>query len=163
MTKEIQWEWASPPARRSDVERIEERFGVKLPDDYVKCALVNHGGYASRIALDFGGEKEKCFESLLALKKEKDEEDVYSVEEAFEDVEDRLPKGVIPFGADPFGNLYCFDYRKDSPPTLVYWDHEKAEFEPGKSITYVADSFTELLSMLYQPEDIEMDEEDEEG
>ncbi len=72
-----------------------------------------------------------------------------SLLEAVEAVSDRIPTKVISFGEDPFGNLYCFDYREGSSPKVVYWDHEKAFNDPENSLTYIADSFTGFVNMLY--------------
>ena len=40
------------------------------------------------------------------------------------------PKELIPFANDPFGNVYCFDYRQKETPSLVTYDHEERDVEP---------------------------------
>jgi hypothetical protein len=159
MTERVEWEFGGPPVGRDRVREIEGRLGINFPDDYVACVMKNQGASPSRDTLNFGGKREKVFDSLLSVTKHGDEEDAYTIEEALEDVGDRLPEDVVPFGTDPFGNLYAFDFRTESPPAVVYWDNEKAEANPQRSILHVADSFTEFLGMLYQSDD----EEDDEG
>jgi hypothetical protein len=53
------------------------------------------------------------------------------------------PKGIVPFGRDPFGNLLGFDYRGlQSNPTVVFFDQEESEIYP------VCNTFGELLKVI---------------
>jgi hypothetical protein len=151
----LEWRWALPPADQSDVAALEGALGVRLPEDYVACALRHHGGRPNRNCLDFGGEKEKVFQSLLALRA--DETPSRTVLWAYRNL---LQRGgdarIVPFADDPGGNLYVFDYRRGEPPSILYWDHELAaeeeSGEPGLALTPVAGSFAELLGQLYDPD-----------
>ncbi|WP_338390700.1 SMI1/KNR4 family protein [Bacillus atrophaeus] len=63
----------------------------------------------------------------------------------------RLVDKIIPFATDAGGNLFCFDYRMSSQePVIVFWDHEIAYEDKESSISYVCDSFTELINKLYE-------------
>ncbi|KYD02028.1 hypothetical protein B4144_2514 [Bacillus atrophaeus] len=56
---------------------------------------------------------------------------------------------IIPFATDAGGNLFCFDYRAPSQqPVIVFWDHEIFYEDKESSISYVCDSFTELMDKL---------------
>ncbi|MCY7782763.1 SMI1/KNR4 family protein [Bacillus sp. S20C3] len=69
----------------------------------------------------------------------------------FDNVKGRLVDKIIPFATDAGGNLFCFDYRMSSQePVIVFWDHEIAYEDKESSISYVCDSFTELINKLYE-------------
>jgi hypothetical protein len=154
MSTKIEWENQQPPANSTDVKKVEEILGVKLPADYVKCAMRNHGGQPTPDCLIVDGD-ERVFNSLFALSNPEGEDDVETLLEAYELVRDRLPDKVIPFGDDPAGNLFCFDYRRGSAPTIAFWDHEVAAEAPDKSLTYIEENFTKFINMLYDPDNEE--------
>lgn len=62
-----------------------------------------------------------------------------------------FPKNVVPFSRDGAGNYICFDYRKDpktNNPSILFWFHE-AESGSKEELSFVANSFDELLDMLF--------------
>lgn len=129
---------------------VESKLGITFPDDYKTVVVKNDGGLPSLPALDFAKFKEKVFVGLIPLSKSNDyAEPIISYMSSFDE---ELPKGIIPFGEDPFGNLYCFDYRSNSQPTIAYWNHED-EMNANNQFTYVAKNFSEFLYSLYLPED----------
>ncbi|HWM92810.1 MAG TPA: SMI1/KNR4 family protein [Thermoanaerobaculia bacterium] len=148
----LEWRWALPPAGRDDVAALERELGVGLPEDYVAVALHHHGGRPAKRLLDFGGEKEKVFQSLLGLRADPDNPGrtvLESHRNLRQNLADAADPGIVPFADDPAGNLYAFDYRGGEPPSVVYWDHELAAEDPESALTPVAGSFTELLGRLY--------------
>jgi hypothetical protein len=155
--RSLEWRWALPAADRKDVAPLESVLGVKLPEDYVTCALRHHGGRPAPNSLDFGGEKEKVFQSLLALRDAGDPS--RTVLWAYQTLRQRGGDArIVPFADDPAGNLYAFDYRSGERPSILYWDHELAALtaegdpaEPESFLTPVAGSFAELLDKLYDP------------
>jgi hypothetical protein len=74
--------------------------------------------------------------------------------DVYHHIKDRLVDNVFPFGNDPFGNHYCFDYRQSKQyPTVIFWNHEEAYENPAKGTSYLYDSFTEFLNHLKEFED----------
>lgn len=65
----------------------------------------------------------------------------------------RLIEKVIPFAEDLFGNMICFDYRSNSQPLIVFWEHEKAFSDKESAITHICNNFAELLNMLYETQE----------
>ncbi len=61
-----------------------------------------------------------------------------------------FPKGIVAFGIDGGGNLFCFDYREnpdtDNPP-IVFWHVE------GDGISLLANDFDELMNNLKSEEE----------
>jgi hypothetical protein len=60
----------------------------------------------------------------------------------------RLPRGVVPVGDDPSGNLVCLDCRTPDEPPVLFWDHETA------SITQIAKSLDDFVLSLREREPI---------
>ena len=85
-----------------------------------------------------------------------DETQPHYILKEYRSIKTRLPRKVYPIGSDPFGNYICFNYREnESNPCIVFWDHEKAS--PKTAISYVCDSFSELISKLYEADTSEID------
>jgi hypothetical protein len=141
----VQWDFSDGEVSLQVVLEIESKLNIKFPKDYVEVATVYNGGTPSLEAFDFEGREEAVFNQLLSFHSDRDS----FIVDVRNDVEDRLVDGIYPFADDPFGNLLCFDYRQGGQPTVVFWDHEVASADPVRALTYVAASFTELLTKLY--------------
>ncbi|MBX6314974.1 MAG: SMI1/KNR4 family protein [Isosphaeraceae bacterium] len=150
---EVQWRWAGPPIDRDVIARVEESWGISFPEDYVACALVNHGGRPKPKCFDFPGHPEAVFSHLLGYIDATSKNENLSITQMYDAVKDRLPDRIFPFAADPFGNLICFDYRgpKRHSPTVVFWNHEVDD--PKQMITPICKTFTDLLEKLYEPDE----------
>jgi hypothetical protein len=142
---QISWRSFDGEVSLETVRQIENALGIQFPSDYIDCARLYNGGCPSLKAFDFEGREGAVFNRLLSLHSSRSD----FIIKVFHYVRDRLVEGIYPFADDPFGNLLCFDYRKGDNPTIVFWDHEVAFEDPEGALTYVADSFTELLSKLY--------------
>lgn len=146
MKNKIEWINPEPGVEMAALRELEATLDVSFPKDYIECALENHGGRPSLDCLDFGGEEERLFGALLPITGGESR----TILEEVEDSQGYIPDRVVPFACDPFGNLFCFDYRQSETPQVVFWNHEEAHAGPEACITKVARSFTELLEMLYQ-------------
>lgn len=144
MINNIRWICENDNIDMETILNAENIFGVKFPQDYIEIIMKNDGGYPKPNRFDLNG-NEEVFNNLLSF----DEEDCSNMVDTYNDVKDRLVEKVIPFAEDPFGNLICFDYRNNDQPTVVFWEHEKAFNDKESAMTYLCDSFTELLLMLH--------------
>ena len=143
--KDIEWLFTHEPAEEQDIISIESALSIKFPSDYIECAKKHNGGNPSFQVYDFEGKQEAVFNGLLGLCSKESN----FILDVYEDVQDRLVKGVYPFADDPFGNLICFDYRNNTGiPTVVFWDHEISQENREKAIIPICDTFTELLFKL---------------
>ncbi|MDW4511787.1 SMI1/KNR4 family protein [Priestia megaterium] len=147
----IEWLFCSEQeATLKEVVEVEKKFGVKFPMDYIDCILENHEGYPSRNAFDYGKVKGAAFNHLLSF----NQQEIDYLVQVRENIKDRLVDGVYPFADTPGGDYLCFDYRtNEANPCIVYWDHELAHEDPEKGLFFVANTFTELLSKLYNDEE----------
>ena len=69
----------------------------------------------------------------------------------YEKFKDKLPRDIVPFARDPFGDMICFDYRISKIPSIVFWRVDKGKSE--ESIDFICDTFSDLLSSLYRVEE----------
>ena len=144
----INWQSVKNKPSMEMVGEIEKYFGIKFPKDYIECILANDGGHPSRNVF-FVNDKEESINNLLTVTDNK-----YSgIINVAQQVSDRLEDKIIPFGRDAGGNLICFDYRNNMPPSVVFWDHEKAFLETDNAIVKIADTFTQFLNNLQELEE----------
>lgn len=150
MNEAVTWQWSKAPITRKRIAKVEEQWGIRFPEDYIECALLHHGGHPSADVLDVPGRPGAVFNHLLSYVDAHSENENPGISQTYSLLKARLPKGVYPFAADPFGNYLCFDYRDKakSGPSIVFWDHEFSR-NREKAFTYVCGTFTELVRMLY--------------
>lgn len=129
----ITWKYVKPLKDEYSPEALAQTYGIKMPDDLLRCIKENNGGKVKPYTLDTPFAEDMVFGGLLSFNKE-DIESVYVYLHRFK-------KGntltAFPFGRDPFGNIYCLKDGK-----IYFEDHESDE------LFFVSDTFTELLSML---------------
>ena len=150
MNTKIKWLLIGLKIDRKKIKEIEKKIGIKFPEDYIDCVVNNHGGTPKKKAYDFKDRKEAVFNRLLSY----NDESPINILKIYNLMKSYLPKYIIPFAEDPFGNNICFDYRENkSSPKVVFWDHEVAGMNPDRAIQYICESFTELLEKLYDPDE----------
>lgn len=123
------------------INQLEKKFNIELPNDYKDWLLKNGVGYPKPDVFTIG-EKSEVLNNLLDF----DKAEYGNVYEVLEDIEDRLPSTLFPFGEDPFDNLLCFDYSDNQ--SVVYWNHEMLD-NNGHNTVFVAQSFTDFINSLY--------------
>ncbi|MEC1403682.1 SMI1/KNR4 family protein [Bacillus subtilis] len=135
-------------ATNSQIKEVEEKLKIKFPTDY-KEFIKDHNGCSpidKKVVL-FQDSRESI-NNLLSIGDPTRPIDLLST---IDNVKDRLVDKIIPFATDAGGNLFCFDYRMSAQePVIVFWDHEIAYEDKESSISYVCDSFTELINKLYE-------------
>ncbi|ERH56121.1 SMI1/KNR4 family protein [Bacillus sp. EKM208B] len=133
-------------ATNSQIEEVEEKLKIKFPTDY-RDFIKDHNGCSpidKKVVL-FQNSRESI-NNLLSIGDPTRPIDLLST---IDNVKDRLVDKIIPFATDAGGNLFCFDYRMSSQePAIVFWDHEIAYEDKKSSISYVCDSFTDLMDKL---------------
>ncbi len=150
MGNEIQWMNAKENLSNVEIKYVEDYFKVTFPEDYTNCIKKFDGAYPLPNAF-FIGDDEETFNNLLTLHKH---EKNFLIN-MYENIKDRIIVHIVPFARDPFGNLICFDYRNGDVPSIVLWNHEVAFSNKEKAITFICNSFSDLLGMLHEAEDDE--------
>ncbi|MCY6354405.1 SMI1/KNR4 family protein [Clostridium sp. ZS2-4] len=160
----LNWKYKDNEVDKEYIKRIGMKLGIEFSQDYIECAMHNHGGNVEPNCFDIGN-NQKVFGGLLSF----NEESLENIVKVYYCIKEALPSKVIPFACDPSGNYVCFDYSEsETKPKVVFWYHEKSITEENldevdeetlrnntleelqrEAIYYVTDSFTELLNKLY--------------
>lgn len=114
----------------TEIHKLEQKLGVKFPNDYTKCLLKNSGAFVFPDAFYIGED----IESINNL---------FSVEKMLQEVE-LTENGIVPIARDAGGNNICFDFKKNC---VVFWDHEIDECKK------ICETFTEFLSLLFEEDE----------
>jgi hypothetical protein len=137
-------EWRFVKNGEVDFAAVEQALEVLFPEDFKQCVAQYNGGRPTPNRFDSSTHRETVMKSLLSFRLA----DKGNVLDVFGWIRNRLPRKVIPFANTPSGDYLCFDYRA-SQPNVVLWDHERASLDPEDALSFVADSFTALISKLY--------------
>ena len=124
-------EWY-PPAKREDIEEVEQSLGVTLPEDFKEFLMVTNGF-------------EMMCDMVFGIKnRQEDLYEVYRVEH--NELYAKMPHHLIPFCPDGAGNHYCFDNNNDNVVVFIVinvseeWCHDWFAFNKhtflGNDITF---------------------------
>jgi hypothetical protein len=138
-----------PPKRiiASDLDAVEARFGLALPQDY-RQAVQSNGLPRPTIALLHG--------IVTADLKLADVSDFFAPEDIIQLTEDwrggGMPNHLVAFAADSMGNLFCFDATSDGDRAAVwFWDHDDGR------VTVAAGTFTNWIDRFCSVEPADED------
>ena len=131
----MKWLFKEKNCTEKDINRIETKFDVALPKEYIEVVLQFNGAYPEFNTYDTDTQKGKIVQALLSCLDEP-----MNVDEITNLINLR---GVVAFLSDPFGNYICFQYFLDKSYNIILWNHE------DKSIEIVSDSFVDFLNKLY--------------
>lgn len=144
----------------ADLNLLEDKLFIKLPDDYKMFLLKHNGGHPhknvyplidKRLSDDgdvawFFAFYEGEYENLLI------EIDRYV---------DRVPKWFMPIARGSGGDLICLITKGDEYGKLYFWDHnweaEDGEEVRTDNIYLIANNFSDFINSLYEL-DIKVDE-----
>ncbi|WP_283750954.1 SMI1/KNR4 family protein [Bacillus cereus] len=142
----VKWIMSKPLEDEKAVVRFENMLEIVLPDDYKLCITNYDAGRPRPNVFDTAQRKELVAKALLSF----DQSNVENIWDTFENIKNQLPKRIVPFMSDQFGNYVCFDYRNSNEPTVVFWDHELSHQNITEEIIYIANSFSEFVEGLYE-------------
>lgn len=114
----LAWRWADLPITDNDIKDVETALGVTIPPPLATLFRKGNGGSPSRTRYVLPDGDELVFNNLLNVKRDADD----ALVGVYAAVGSRLPTGLLPFGSDPFGNLFCLGSTGDGP--VVFWRHE---------------------------------------
>ena len=132
-------------ATPQEVEALERAWGVRLPEDYKRVAMIHQGMGPDPCVIDT--DRGNVVMSELLTISEDEEFRAYSMSNTHKLIQPHVPAGIYPFASTANGDFLCLDYRNSpSPPMIVFYFTEAAGEE---AIHPVADSFSKLLSKLH--------------
>ena len=151
--------YADGTAKEEDLDRIEQKFHIKIPKEMREHYLAYNGGYPERpVFTDKNGDG-YVVDLFIPVRdgRKRPLEKTLSLLRGDNGV---IPDWLIPFAEEDGGNLFCFSVRESDLGAIYYYDHEFEYGEdPEDHITYLAESITAFINALTENEDDE-DEED---
>ena len=139
-TDKLVWERSRGTFSLSILEKLEVEKSIVFPKEY-KAILENYNGaHPSKSLVNIEGNREVVFESLLNWDSSR-KANIFFWIECIE--RETGLSSLIPFGKDPFGNLFCFIFNKKENYEVVFWDHET------NKLYRINDSFNSFLCNLY--------------
>lgn len=136
---EIKWKYAGPSISEEDIRSLEGTLAVALPVDYKSFIREHDGARPKPNAVELSGGRELVMERLLRIEA--------GIKGNLTSTADALKKrdqqSLVPFGSDPFGNLFCFKYSGRTAKAVVFWNHE------SNTSSMICGTFSELLESLH--------------
>lgn len=144
---EVNWKYGKPCAVKI-IDQVEDSLAVKFPREFLQIVLLHDGARPIPNEFDLAQRHGVVFHHLLPFSNTV-MGSTPTVIETIKLLGDRLPAGYVPIGADPFGNYICFSFPKDKDGNLplYFLDHEQENIH---SAAFIANSFQELLDLLYE-------------
>ena len=130
----LEWKYVEP-LDESQLSKIEDHFGLSLPDDYKKSLSECNRGKPTLERFDTEFKKERVLDYMIDLS------DTVSLAKTMS--ADYGVENLIPISRDPFGNLIAFRIAGRQVDGVVFWDHET------NKISKISGSFTEFIEKLY--------------
>jgi hypothetical protein len=155
-----------PPLVPEDLAAFEREIGHALPEDYRAFLETCNGGYAGG-RFWFRGptpEDESADAGVNDFGGLRDDHGYLSLREAretYQGEEDRIPRSLIWIADDPFGNAICLGLDGLERGRIYFWDHENepdpdewdGEVDTAGNLQLLAESFSEFVAGLREPED----------
>ncbi len=140
------------PLNDKDIERIEKRLKVKLPNEYREFLLKSNGGKPVPDTVKHDGEYFDYVSYFYGARFNTYADDLFrNVEEYSEYI---LPH-YLPIADSPGGDVYCLSLKPEDYGSIYYWDHEMANYDGDpweENMVKLAGSLNVFLAGLYEQE-----------
>jgi cell wall assembly regulator SMI1 len=147
-----------PNLSTSDIETIENRLGVKFPEEYKQHLLKYNGGEPKRAWLSGLGNSEEPYNAFSSVidyfyALYTDGNDRFdSFDDFFNIFQGRMPSHIFPIARDIAGNQICISAGAADHGYIYYWYHEEEaddDQEPDyRNLTLLAKNFKDFLEKL---------------
>jgi hypothetical protein len=151
-----------PPAPHDELEAFEADLGGKLPADYRRFLVACNGGYVGgrfwfKGPTPEGNTAEAGVDHIGGFR----DESYFSLKRRRAVYKGRIPKDLLWIMDDPFGNAICLGIAGKHSGKVYFWDHEEepdeeewdGRVETAGNVTLLANSFTDFVAGLGEPED----------
>lgn len=129
-----------------EIDEFEKNYDIKLPEQYKKFMIKYNGGYPELSSFIISEQEgESLVNKFYGL-----EDDDCSLAEAFDYLEDVLPKDFISIADDPAGNEICLGIDGKYEGKIYFWFHDRNHESQINNMYFLADSFDEFFNMLYE-------------
>ncbi|MBC1780367.1 SMI1/KNR4 family protein [Listeria booriae] len=129
------------------IEDFEQRYNLKLAEDYKKFLLDFNGGYADPNVFKISKEQgESALNTLYGLGIDDEYDELASVYESLDGI---IPSGFISIADDSGGNQICLGVDDDYFGKVFVWIHDMEIEEDMDNMFLLADDFKLFLDNLY--------------
>lgn len=128
----MNWKYKEPLKDKNVFKEIEDKYDIKIPDTLKKLVIDANGGTPEKYRVMVNN-TERVFAVVLSYNRD-DHDNIYTSLDRF------VKKGLLPFGEDPFGNIFCIELKSNK---VVFWNHEFDKTVPAHS------SLSTFINSLY--------------
>lgn len=118
----MNWKYKIPLKDKNVFREIEEKYDIEIPDTLKRLVIDANGATPEKYRVMVNN-VERVFSVVLSYNRG-DADNVYTNLDAF------IKQGLLPFGADPFGNQFCIELKSNE---VVFWNHEYDKTVPAHS------------------------------
>jgi cell wall assembly regulator SMI1 len=147
----VVFERTAPPLSELDIERVERRLGVRLPQDLREHYLLHNGGRPRPRFFVKDGEAYDvvCFHSMNTGDKGSSFERIYEI---LVDQSPEFPRGYIPFANSSCGDLFIYSVNPESFGNIMFYQHEYFG-DDDRYVVFLAPTFREFIDSLSEEPD----------
>jgi len=147
----VVFERTASPLSELDIKRVEDRLGVRLPQDLKEHYLLHNGGRPRPRFFVKDGEAYDvdCFYSMNTGARGSSFEQIYVM------MVDQTPeflRGYIPFADDPSGDMYVYSVRPESFGNIAIYIHDRYE-DDDRKVEFLAPTLREFIESLTEEPD----------
>ncbi|MBC2180324.1 SMI1/KNR4 family protein [Listeria booriae] len=140
-------ESSNKKATSAAIEDFEQRYNLKLAEDYKKFLLDFNGGYADPNVFKISEEQgESALNTLYGLGIDDEYDELESVYESLDGI---IPSDFISIADDSGGNQICLGVDDDYFGKVFVWIHDMEIEEDMDSMFLLADDFKLFLNNLH--------------
>ena len=139
-------------ASQEEIQKFEQELNCTLPEEYVDFLMKYNGGGVDPDSANFiFSNKNKQEDSLVDWFYTLTPDEDYNIQNNMDIFSDRIPKGVLTIGCDPFGNQILIGTTKHHGE-IFFWDHEEENYDDDEDPTWdniskISSSFSEFFNL----------------
>jgi cell wall assembly regulator SMI1 len=147
----VVFERTAPPLSELDIERVERRLSVRLPQDLREHYLLHNGGRPRPRFFVKDGEAYGIHEffSMNTGAKGASFEKIYVM---LVDQTPEFPRGYIPFAGDATGDIFLYSVNPESFGNIMINQHEYFG-DDDRYVVFLAPSLREFINSLSEEPD----------
>jgi hypothetical protein len=132
-----------------DIDALERRVGLRLPDDYRVFLLKYNGGRPVPSGFPIEGLANNPFGAIHFFFGVEDPLEGYNIGWHRNVTPGRLPDNLLPIACDHCGDLICLSLYGDDAGAVLFWDWHTEPPEPSyDNVFRIAGSFSEFIDSL---------------
>jgi hypothetical protein len=137
------------PLSTGDIETLEARVGLKLPEEYKGFLLRYNGGRPRPNAFPIQGLAKNPLGVIQVFFGIDDPVESCNLDWNLKTLNGRLPPNLFPIACDDGGDIICLSLFGDDVGNVLFWDCYNEPDEPSYANVYrIAESFGSFIDAL---------------